>query len=163
MSARSTKTPDEATYLAEQAEDARAAINQILRDLKSGIAQSADPKKLTARHPYLAVGGAALAGFAAAWLATPNEAQRNARAAAALERERAAPEPAPSTNGHDRKKSGSALWMQLVRLAMPAVTSAVSSMLHSALASRAPATEEQAADFDRSTDMPGAGDAAHNI
>jgi hypothetical protein len=76
----------ESQFLAEQAQLAREAIAQTWSEVKNGVSRLADPRKLTRKHPWSALGMAAAAGFAAAWLAVPTKEDRAIRRLARIER-----------------------------------------------------------------------------
>ncbi|MHB1033303.1 MAG: hypothetical protein ACYC0Y_01545 [Pirellulales bacterium] len=56
----------EADFLAWQAEAATAAFGDAIDDLKARLRNVADVRAWTQRHPWIALGAAAAAGFAAA-------------------------------------------------------------------------------------------------
>src|SRR5579862_8238473 len=62
---RADETLSEAEFLEKQAHDAQAAISKVLQDLKAKVGQGVDPKAWAREHPWIAVGAAAVAGFAA--------------------------------------------------------------------------------------------------
>lgn len=72
---RPATASSETEYLSEQSDAARAAIGGVIADLKnnlqSGWEQATDVHGWIERHPWLAVGAASAAGFAAAAVVTP--------------------------------------------------------------------------------------------
>jgi hypothetical protein len=64
---------NETELLATEAAAARAAVLQVIGDLKSGLSTAADPRLWARQHPWAAVGVAAVAGFAAAALVVPSQ------------------------------------------------------------------------------------------
>ncbi len=72
----------ESAYLADQAAQARAAIGKVLGELGGNVGRIADPRRLTRKHPWPAVGGAAVAGFAGALVAIPSREDRERKKAA---------------------------------------------------------------------------------
>ncbi len=92
-----------------EAEEAIKAMKSVVSQMGKTVAAGADPHKLTAGHPWLAVGGAAVAGFVGAALAIPSkdsaEQKRIEKLAAAIRAQSngngsAAPAPA---DDHDSK------------------------------------------------------------
>src|SRR5689334_5167516 len=75
----SSKAQTESEFLKRQSNDARAAISRAMRDVQHEIAQSADPRAWMKVHPWATLGVAAVAGFAAAAVAIPNEEQQALR------------------------------------------------------------------------------------
>lgn len=59
-------TGNELELLALEAENAKAAIVATLHDLKNNLQSAADVERWAREHPWMAVGLASLAGFAAA-------------------------------------------------------------------------------------------------
>ena len=70
---RPSPTPNdglsEPDFLDREAETAKAAVLRTLGDLHRGLASATDLRAWTREHPWLAIGIAALAGFAAATVA----------------------------------------------------------------------------------------------
>ena len=62
---------DPARQLELEADDAMAAMKKVLSDMGKTAAEGLDPHKLTAAHPLIAMGAAAVAGFAGAAVAIP--------------------------------------------------------------------------------------------
>ena len=61
----------EETLLRDEAEQARLAIVRTLASMKSGLNDATDPQAWARAHPWVSVGVAAAAGFAAAAAAVP--------------------------------------------------------------------------------------------
>jgi hypothetical protein len=95
-------SPTESEYLAQQAQAAQAAMSQAWNELKTKLGQGVDPKAWAKQHPWIAIGGAAVAGFAATAALVPSKEQQALRKLAELER--ALHPPAPSAVNGDAKK-----------------------------------------------------------
>jgi hypothetical protein len=67
------KKVTEAAYVAEQADQAKAAIASVLGDMKGAIAQSVNLKEWTRQYPWIMTASAAVVGFAAAMAVTPSK------------------------------------------------------------------------------------------
>jgi len=63
---------DEAEYLEQQSELAKAAMRATLDEIRSEAIRAVDPRRLTRAHPWTSVAVAAAAGFAASGLAGPS-------------------------------------------------------------------------------------------
>jgi hypothetical protein len=89
----------EAEFLAQQAHNAQLAMSRVLQDLKSKLGQGVDPKAWAKEHPWVAVGAAALAGFAATAALVPSKEEQALKKLASIERAlNPAPE-RPASNG----------------------------------------------------------------
>jgi hypothetical protein len=141
-------------FLRLQAEKAKAEITESLQRAKAALKNNADPRELTRRHPWLAIGSAAVVGFAAAVAAIPSKEEQELRR---LERIRRAmnPEPAPpkatgaETNGQDAKAVAKPTFVQtllheliqiLKPILMTAITASIKSGVHPAPANPPPAS-----------------------
>src|SRR5947207_313786 len=62
----------EADYITREQEHAKLAISTVIGDVKQALAQGADVKEWTRLHPWVMVGGAAVAGLAAGLLLIPS-------------------------------------------------------------------------------------------
>jgi hypothetical protein len=62
---RQYNTQDEATFLQQQAADARVAIQQTLTEMQETAKTAADVRRWTQQYPWIAVGAAAVLGFVA--------------------------------------------------------------------------------------------------
>ena len=80
------KSLSESAFLQEQAANAKAAIAQTLADAKDALAEGVSIREWTARYPWIAVGGAAVAGFVAATTLVPTKEQQALKKLAAYER-----------------------------------------------------------------------------
>jgi hypothetical protein len=116
----------ESDYLARQAEVAKLAISRALSDAKAALAEGLDPKEWTRRYPFVAVGSAIAAGFAAAVLTIPSKEQQELHK---LEKIRRAMHPEPES-AKEAKAEQKPLWSTLlheaVQLIRPVLVSAVS-------------------------------------
>lgn len=121
----------EAEYLAQQAQAAQDAMMQAWSELKSKLGQGVDPAAWAKQHPWIAVGGAAVAGFAATTALIPSKEQQALRKLAELERALHPPAPHP-TNGDARKEKSSFLAtiaLEAFALLRPVLTSIVTSQM----------------------------------
>jgi hypothetical protein len=69
---RQYNTQDEATFLQQQAADARVAIQQTLAEMQETVKVAADVRRWTQQYPWIAVGAASVLGFVAASAFTRN-------------------------------------------------------------------------------------------
>jgi len=76
----------ESQFLADQADLAKDAMLQTWSVLKHGALRMADPRKLTRKHPWSAMGVATAAGFATAWFTVQTKEDRTIRRLAKIER-----------------------------------------------------------------------------
>lgn len=76
----------ESQFLADQADQAKAALSEVWSDLKHGLLNSADPRQLTQDHPWSAMGVAAATGLAAAWFLVPSKEDQAIKKLARLQR-----------------------------------------------------------------------------
>jgi hypothetical protein len=95
---------DESAYLAQQAVDAQAAIKRTLKDLKTGLAQGANPSGWVREYPWISLGASVVAGFVATAAVVPSKEERALRKLARIERA-LHPEPPPAAK-HDRDDNG---------------------------------------------------------
>jgi len=120
----------EASYLKEQAANAKTAFSQTLREIAHGFGTGVSPAKWTEEHPLIMLAGAAVAGFTTACVAVPSKQKsalrRLARIEAAL---RPPPEKHHESNGKQREKRG--LVAILLAETIKASGGIVSSMLKS--------------------------------
>jgi hypothetical protein len=65
------QTRSEASFLADQAADAKAAMIHTLRDIKESLGKVADVRVCAQQHPWLVIGSAVAAGFVAGAVVTP--------------------------------------------------------------------------------------------
>ena len=68
------KSLPEAQYLREQAANAKAALTQTLTEARQALVAGLRPGEWAGRHPWVALGGAAVAGFVAASQLIPSKA-----------------------------------------------------------------------------------------
>lgn len=80
------KEPTESEFLAQEAERAKSAMAQAWTDAKAKAMEGLDPRVWTASHPWYALGGAAIAGFIAAYGLTPTKEQQILRKIAQINR-----------------------------------------------------------------------------
>jgi hypothetical protein len=80
------KSLSESAFLQEQAANAKAAIAQALSDAKNALAEGVSIREWTARYPWIALGGAAVAGFVAASTLIPTKEQQALKKLAEYER-----------------------------------------------------------------------------
>ncbi len=100
---------DESAYLAQQAADAQAAIKRTLNDIKTGLAQGANPSGWVREYPWISLGASVVAGFVATTAIVPSKEERALRKLARIERA-LHPEPPPASrhDGEDGRGSSNA-------------------------------------------------------
>ena len=76
----------ESEFLEKQAHNAQVAIGNVLQDLKAKLGQGVDPKAWAREHPWMAVGAAAVAGFAATAALVPSKEEQALKKLASIER-----------------------------------------------------------------------------
>lgn len=87
---------DPSRLLELEADDAKAAITRVIREMGQQVQAGVDPRRLTKEHPWIAVGSAAVTGFIGAWLAVPSKEDAALKRLARIER---ALHAGPSANG----------------------------------------------------------------
>jgi len=93
----------ESEFVARQMAEAKAAMRHVVEDLKAELAKGVDVRLWTKEHPWFAVAGAAVAGFATAAAAVPTKEDQALHRLAALERAIHPPrKDKESNNGHER-------------------------------------------------------------
>jgi DNA helicase TIP49 (TBP-interacting protein) len=63
----------EKDFLAKEADDARKAISAVSHEMVGGVGAAIDPRPMVGKHPWMAMGAAAVAGFAGASMVTPSK------------------------------------------------------------------------------------------
>src|SRR6185312_3350356 len=96
----------ESEFLAQQAEMARLAMTRSLSEIKTRLAQGADPKAWAKEFPWITVGAAAVAGFVAASTLIPSKEDQALKRLAKIERALNPPPRRESSNGDGEKKDG---------------------------------------------------------
>ncbi|HEY8747830.1 MAG TPA: hypothetical protein VIM11_07640 [Tepidisphaeraceae bacterium] len=82
-------------------------MSRVLQDLKAKLAQGVDPKAWAQQHPWMAIGAAAVAGFAATAALVPSKEEQALKKLASIERAlNTGPERADS-NGNGVHEKGS--------------------------------------------------------
>ena len=76
----------EADFLTLQQEHAKAAIARAMNDLKSALAEGADPRAWMQQYPWATMGAAAVAGFVATTMLVPSREQQALKKLAEIER-----------------------------------------------------------------------------
>jgi len=71
----SGKKPAESDYLTQQANDAAAAMAAVVQDFKAKLGQGVDVEGWAKQYPWVALGGAAVAGFLGAFALVPSREQ----------------------------------------------------------------------------------------
>jgi hypothetical protein len=79
---------NEAEYLEQQGEEAKAAMQATLKSMAHDAYEIADPARLTREHPWRMVAAAAAAGFVASKLLAHEEEQQTPEASKARKRRR---------------------------------------------------------------------------
>jgi hypothetical protein len=133
---------DEAAFLAQQAADAKAAISDVLSDLRADLAQAANPGYFMKKYPWLTLGASAVAGFAATAALVPSKEEQALKKLARIERalnpagppkKRAADEDVADGDGspdkgakgykQGRTSIGRAILGELIKAVQPAILS----------------------------------------
>ncbi|MGH7215534.1 MAG: hypothetical protein ACREIT_12280 [Tepidisphaeraceae bacterium] len=132
----------EATFLTEQAANAKAAIAQTIDEIKAHLAHGVDPKALTRDYPWVAVGAAAIAGFTAATMIVPSREEQALKRLAALEKalhpQTSPPSPGAGTDSAAQYQAGhTSFWGGVARELFGAVKPALLSMLTAGIAGAA--------------------------
>ena len=63
--------PSEADFISRQQDEARAAIDNVVTDMKRALAQAGDIRQWTRSYPWITTAGAVVAGFFAGMALTP--------------------------------------------------------------------------------------------
>ncbi|MEM8872878.1 MAG: hypothetical protein AAGD32_01350 [Planctomycetota bacterium] len=66
----------ESEFLAQRAAEAKAGIGRAFALGKDSVRHAVDPRRLAQAHPFMALGGAMVAGIAAVWVAVPSKRQK---------------------------------------------------------------------------------------
>src|SRR5438132_512560 len=111
----------ESAFLSAEARHARDAMGEAAARLKEHLKAAADPHWLTRRHPWAALGAAAVAGFAAGAAAIPSKEQQAMKKLAEFERllhgppPESAPPPPTSGNGRRERPGKESLLQTVIR------------------------------------------------
>jgi len=103
-------------------------MSRVLRDLKAKLAQGVDPKAWAQEHPWMAIGAAAVAGFAATAALVPSKEEQTLKKLASIER---ALNPAPdraASNGngdHDKGSFAGTILKEVLGMVRPILASVV--------------------------------------
>lgn len=116
----------ESEFLRLEAEKAKLAVSQSLLKAKAALGNSVDPRATARKHPLIAIGAAAAAGFVATVLMIPSKEERELRHLERLRRAMnpeppkptPAPESQPSGNGAAHAEEKKPLWMTILREAI---------------------------------------------
>ena len=136
--------PTESEYLAQQAQAAQAALRLAWDEFKGKLEHGVDPKAWAKQHPWIAIGGAAVAGFAATAALVPSKEEQALRKLAELERALHPPTPAETKNGDAKSEKAGLLTTILLEgfaLLRPVLTGILATQLGGAPASGPPASE----------------------
>ena len=142
------------SYLAHQAEDAKAAIAAALAGAKGEFAKGLDPKGWTRQHPWVALGASAVAGFVATATLVPSKEEQALKKLAKNEQALNPPPPppqpaaAPAGSGEHGYKAGQhgfakALLGEVIGAIKPALISLLTA--GATAATTKPSQEERAA------------------
>lgn len=120
----------ESAYLQNQVDDASAAISNAVAALKADLAGGVDPRAWAHAHPWVAVGAAAVAGFAAASALIPSKEEQALKKLERIERAlRPEPDPIPpkhaAANAPPHKSLGSRLFSEAFAALKPVLSSAL--------------------------------------
>lgn len=127
----------EAGYVAQQAEDARAAIGHTLHAIASDLKESVDVRLWAKEHPWMTVGAAATAGFVAACVFVPTREDQALKRLSKIEKALRPSSPAASSDNNsasaeadqDGASQSSSMWSGIARQIYDAVKPAVLSTL----------------------------------
>jgi hypothetical protein len=160
-SSQRARETTESEYLAQQSRAAQAALQQAWSEFKANLGHGVDPKAWAKQHPWIALGGAAVAGFAATAALVPSKEQQALRKLAELERALHPPPPPQATNGDAKKEKAGILTTILLEafaLLRPVLASILTAQMGGGPAPAAPQMTQP--DGDASPDDPMAGPAA---
>lgn len=120
----------EAEFLAQQADEARAALSRAMNDLKLKIGQGVDPRLWLQDYPWMTMGAAAAAGFVAATAVVPSKEQQALKKLAEIERALHEPKDrAAQTNGKENHKANGSLASVVLREVFGLLKPIISSVL----------------------------------
>jgi hypothetical protein len=118
---KTTSEVTESEFLRLEAEKAKLAISDSLKKARAALGNSVDPRVPMRKHPLIAIGTAAVAGFAATVLMIPSKKERELRRLERLHRamnpESPKPGPAdakPSDNGSPPEET-KPIWMVVLK------------------------------------------------
>lgn len=123
----------EAEYLQNQVNEASAAISGAFAAFKADLMKGADPRAWAHQYPWVAVGAAAVAGFAAASAMVPSKEEQAIKKLERIERA-LRPEPAPAgphpghaagQPGRESKSLAGRLFSEVFSALKPALSSAL--------------------------------------
>jgi len=127
-------------------------MGRALREFKAGLLHGVDPKVWAGRYPWMTMGAAAVAGFAAAATFIPSKEEQALKKLARIERALHPPPPPPPKtdgdgNGHHDEKSGimGSLVRELIGTIRPALISMLTAGVTGAAVKPSEADMEQAA------------------
>lgn len=127
----SPSTSTEVDYLAEQARQAASAIGSVFSAFKSDLAKGVDPATLAKQHPWIALGAAAVAGFAAASTVIPSKEEQALKKLSRIERAlhpepfASAHTPPPAQPAPEPQSITSRIFAELLSTLKPALSSAL--------------------------------------
>lgn len=149
----------EAEFLRQEADRARQALMRTWGDAKAHLLHGADPRAWAGEHPWIALGGAAVAGFVAAAVLIPSKEEQALKKLAALERALSGVEPgAPAaatvapTNGDAAATKARHGWMstlalELIKTIRPALVSALTAGIAAKTATDDDSDNQQSSDY----------------
>lgn len=143
----------ESQYLERQAQHARQAMRLALKAAQNRLVEGIDPRLWTKEFPWIAVGVATTAGFAAAAAAIPSKKQQVLRRLHKLEEQlRVKTQPAAteaSSNGKHKAKAqsswSSGILKEIVSVAKPLIVAAMSAGMGAKAGQQAAQPDAQAA------------------
>jgi len=132
----------EAEYVARQTAEARAAISNTINAISGDMKDTVDVRLWTKQYPWLAVGAAVCAGFAAACAVVPSKAEEEKLTLEALARRLKPdpkPQPPPAAAGTDgdnaqayatgRRSFWTSIALELISVVRPLLMSALTAGL----------------------------------
>lgn len=107
----------EAEFLRREAERSKKAAAQALNNARAALVGKVDPRRITRRHPLIAILSAVVGGFVAATLAIPSREEEELRRLQRLHEAMNPPPPPPNGNGaagQPQQAAKPTIWATLV-------------------------------------------------
>jgi hypothetical protein len=135
----------ESEFLEKQARDAQAAMSRVLQDLKTRLGQGVDPKAWAREHPWIAVGAAAVAGFAATAALVPSKEEQTLKKLASIERALHAGRERVESNGDGKHEKGGGMLKTILTEAAGLLRPMLASFVATQMAGQPPQGEDSGA------------------
>jgi len=123
----------------------------VLKDLKAKLGQGVDPKAWAKEHPWIAVGAAAVAGFAATAALVPSKEEQALKKLAAIERALNVGRERVEPNGNGKHEKGGGMLKTVLTEAAGLLRPVLASFVASQMGGQQPSQSE-----DPGTYPPGA-------